>query len=218
MIVRDFVTQRFHSYPCETKSFQETNERLQQFFEPKSRSKVTFILTNHWYLAKLVTICAGISVHRPLTVQKQSGIAERAVRRIHEGTSAVLLQSGLDEHWSADSMEWYYHLRNMQDRLSDGKNTIRKALGWIILESPSSGHHSSCAHFPKNRYCEICQRTKIKRAPCRRRIGGVVPRAVAGDNYSGSQNSQWWKWFSPQSSICNCGTRLSYSMDSILSV
>ena len=44
-----------------------------------------------------------------------------------------------------------------------------------------SGHHSSCAHFPKDRYGEICQRTKIKRAPCRRRIGGVVPRAVAGD-------------------------------------
>ena len=32
-------------------------------------------------------------------------------------------------------------------------------------------------HFPKDRNCEICQRTKITRAPCRRRIGGVVPRA-----------------------------------------
>ena len=32
-------------------------------------------------------------------------IAERAVRRVKEGTSAVLLQSGLDENWSAESME-----------------------------------------------------------------------------------------------------------------
>ena len=32
-------------------------------------------------------------------------IAERAVRRIKEGTSTVLLQTGLDEKWSADSME-----------------------------------------------------------------------------------------------------------------
>ena len=31
-------------------------------------------------------------------------MAERAVRRIQEGTSAVLLQSGLDEKWWADSM------------------------------------------------------------------------------------------------------------------
>ena len=33
------------------------------------------------------------------------GIAERAVRRVNEGTSAVLLQSGLDNEWWADSME-----------------------------------------------------------------------------------------------------------------
>ena len=39
----------------------------------------------------------------------------RAVRRIKEGTSAVLLQSGLDENWWADSMECYCCLRNVQD-------------------------------------------------------------------------------------------------------
>ena len=32
-------------------------------------------------------------------------------------------------------------------------------------------------HFPKVRNCEICQRTKITRAPCRRRIGRVAHRA-----------------------------------------
>ena len=39
------------------------------------------------------------------------------------------------------------------------------------------GKHSVYTHFPKDRNCEICQRTKITRAPCRRRIGGTVPRA-----------------------------------------
>ena len=34
-----------------------------------------------------------------------NGIAERAVRRVQEGTCAVLLQSGLDEKWRADSMD-----------------------------------------------------------------------------------------------------------------
>ena len=33
-----------------------------------------------------------------------NGIAEKAVRRVKEGMSAVLLQSGLDERWLADSM------------------------------------------------------------------------------------------------------------------
>ena len=40
-----------------------------------------------------------------------------------------------------------------------------------------SRKHSIFTRFPKDRNCEICQRTKITRAPCRRRIGGAVPRA-----------------------------------------
>ena len=48
-----------------------------------------------------------------------------AVRRIKEGTSAVLLQSGLDEKWWADSMECCCYLRNVQDLLSDGKTPIK---------------------------------------------------------------------------------------------
>ena len=39
------------------------------------------------------------------------------------------------------------------------------------------GKHSVYTHFPENRNCEICQRTNIARAPCRRRNGGAVPRA-----------------------------------------
>ena len=50
-----------------------------------------------------------------------NGIAERAVRRVKQGTSAVLLQSGLDENWWADSMECETYLRNIQDLLSGGK-------------------------------------------------------------------------------------------------
>ena len=39
------------------------------------------------------------------------------------------------------------------------------------------GKHSVYTHFPKDRNCEICQRTKMTRAPCRRRNGDAVPRA-----------------------------------------
>ena len=44
------------------------------------------------------------------------------MRRVKEGTSAVLLQSGLDEKWWADSMECFSYLRNIQDLLSDVEN------------------------------------------------------------------------------------------------
>ena len=37
--------------------------------------------------------------------------------------------------------------------------------------------HSSYTHFPKDKDCEICKRTKITRAPCRKRTGTAVLRA-----------------------------------------
>ena len=42
------------------------------------------------------------------------------------------------------------------------------------------GKHSVYTHFPQDRNCETRQRTKITRAPCRRRNGGAVPR---GENF-----------------------------------
>ena len=46
-----------------------------------------------------------------------------------EGTSAVLLQSGLNENCWADSMECYTYLRNVQDLLSDGKMPCERRFG-----------------------------------------------------------------------------------------
>ena len=40
------------------------------------------------------------------------------------------------------------------------------------------GKHNVHTQFPKDRNCEICKRTKITRAPCRRCNGEAVPRAV----------------------------------------
>ena len=39
------------------------------------------------------------------------------------------------------------------------------------------GKHSVYTHLPQDRNSEICKRTKITRAPCRRRNGEAVPRA-----------------------------------------
>ena len=51
------------------------------------------------------------------------------MRRVKEGTSAVLLQSGLNEKWWADSMECYTSLRNVTDLLSDGKTPYERRIG-----------------------------------------------------------------------------------------
>ena len=41
----------------------------------------------------------------------------------------------------------------------------------------ASIEHSIFTHFPKDRNCEVCLRTKMTRAPCRKRTGDAVPRA-----------------------------------------
>ena len=58
-----------------------------------------------------------------------NGIAERAVRRVKVGTSVVLLQSGLNEDWWADSMECFTFLRNVTDLLSVGKTLKKRRFG-----------------------------------------------------------------------------------------
>ena len=68
--------------------------------------------------------------HRTSTPHRSetNGIAETAVRRVKERTSAVLLQSGLDERWS-DSMECYCCLRNVKDLLEDVKTLYERRFG-----------------------------------------------------------------------------------------
>ena len=82
------------------------------------------------------------------------------------------------------------------------------------------GKHNVHTHFPKDRNCEICKRTKITRAPCRRRKGEAVPRAanfgdlitadhkVLSDNCE-SQNNHL---------LCSRGPGSSHSMDPCVSV
>ena len=47
----------------------------------------------------------------------------------------MLLQLGLNESWWADSMECYTYLRNVTDRLSDGKTPYERRVGQP-LEGP----------------------------------------------------------------------------------
>ena len=129
VVVQDLATQWIQSYPCKTKTSQETQRSLQKFLEPNRNPKVIYT-DNSLEFGKA---CEDLSWNHCTSTPHRSetnGIAERAVRRVKEGTSAVLLQSGLDENWWADSMECYINLRNVQDLLSDGKRPhMRDVLG-----------------------------------------------------------------------------------------
>ena len=82
------------------------------------------------------------------------------------------------------------------------------------------GKHSVYTHFPKDRNCEICKRTKITRAPCRRRNGEAVPRtANFGDLITADHKVPKRRLrISKQSSIRSRGAGLGHPMDPGLSV
>ena len=129
VVVQDSATQWIQSYPCKTKKLlKKTQRSLQKFLRPNGKPKVIYT-DNSLEFGKA---CEELSWNHCTSTPHRSetnGIAERAVRRVKEGTSAVLLQSGLDENWWTDSMECYTYLRNIQDHLSDGKTPYERRFG-----------------------------------------------------------------------------------------
>ena len=116
------------SYPCKTKTSQEIQRSLQKFLEPDRKPEVIYT-DNSLEFGKA---CEDLSWNHCTSTPHRSetnGIAERAVRRVKEGTSAVLLQSGLDENWWADFMACYTYLRNVTDLLSHGKTPYERRFG-----------------------------------------------------------------------------------------
>ena len=86
---------------------------------------------------------------------------------------------------SSEIPEWLKIQENFGGWWSSWTQRLRRPFfSWSVFRAlqrrEDLGKHSVDTHFPTHRNCEICQRTKITRAPCRRRNGGAVPRA---DNF-----------------------------------
>ena len=109
VVVQDLATQWIQAYSSKTKTSQETQRSLQKFVEPERKPKVIYTGSS----LEFGKACEDLSWNHCTSTPHRSetnGIAERAVRRVKEGTSAVLLQSGLNENWWADSVDCYTFL------------------------------------------------------------------------------------------------------------
>ena len=96
--------------------------------EPDGKPKVIYTDNS----MELGTACEELSWNHCTSTPNRSetdGISERSVSRVKEGTSAVLLQSGLHERWWAASMECYTDLRNVTDLSPDEKTPYERRFG-----------------------------------------------------------------------------------------
>ena len=66
----------------------------------------------------------GIIVRQHRTDPRQNGIAEKAVRRIEEGTSTILLESCMDEKGRADSTEFCVVCETFKTSYRTGKHLM----------------------------------------------------------------------------------------------
>ena len=164
VVVQDLATQWLQSHLCRSKSSQETQKNLMKFLEPTRKPKVVYTDDS----SEIGKSCEELSWNHCTSTPHRSetrGIAERAVRRVKEGTSVVLLQSGLgNERW-ADSMECCCHLRNIQDLLSDGKTPYERRFGMpfngpvipfeaLVEYHPVSAKDQSRLHQKEQKSCQ----------------------------------------------------------------
>ena len=108
-----------------TKKHRETSKKS---WEPERKPKVIYSGKS----LEFGKACEDLSWNHCTSTPHRSeinGIADRTMRRVKEGTSAVLLQSGLNESWWADSMECYTYLRNVTEFLPDEKTPYETRFG-----------------------------------------------------------------------------------------
>ena len=112
VVVKDLPRNGSRRIRAKTKFHQKSRDACKSSWNPRGKQK-SFFTGNSLEFGKA---CEDLSWNHCTSTPHRSEtncIAKRAVRRVKEGTSAVLLQSGLNESWWADSLECYTYLRNV---------------------------------------------------------------------------------------------------------
>ena len=192
-------------------------KRVHESFSSRRTSQKLFFRTIHWNCENPVKIYHGV-IER-LHLIETNGFAERAVRRIKEGTSAILLQSGLDEQigrlpWSVTAIcetfktSYLMGRRPTKDVLENHSKGPIIPFGSIIENHPISAKDLSRLHqFRKKvlpgiipRICLVCGGNQERRHVGRRHWevwkDGRSRRPRWETQCKGSDDAPKWWFFS----------------------
>ena len=128
LVILDRFSQWLQAYACKTKSAKETYSSFQRFLGPDVKAKHVYTDNSKEFEKALADLQFSHDTSTPYRPQT-NGVAERAVRKVKEGTSSTLLQSGWDEAWWPYAMVCYCFLRNIIDILADGKTAYYHRFG-----------------------------------------------------------------------------------------
>ena len=123
-VILDRATYWLQAYGDQNKSAKATISALPKFYGPKISEIVKHIYSDN--SKEIKAACEHFSLSHDTSTPHRSetnGIAENAVRRVKEGTSCTLHQSGLCDAWWKEAMMCFCFLKNVVDILWTNKTS-----------------------------------------------------------------------------------------------
>ena len=114
--------------PVPSKTGSDSLLALQHFLGPNVVPKLVYS-DNSGELSLAVKLLGGLPDTCTPHVPQTNGIAENCVRKVKEGTSCLILQSGLSPKFWDDAMKCFCFTRNVTDILSIGCTAYQARFG-----------------------------------------------------------------------------------------
>ena len=177
LVLQDRATWWLQAYAAQTKSAPECIAALRRFVGPQGRAKL-FYSDNS---GELGAACEELGwVHDTSTPYRSesNGIAENAVKRVNEGTSCTLSQSGFSDPWWKEAMQTFCFLRCVVDQLVGGKTAYFLRFK-VDYDGPTYPMGCHITYLPRNE----AEKAKVHAVGGRRLQGifvGYVQNAQGG--------------------------------------
>ena len=125
VVVRDLFADWIQAYPIQSKTAHDTKKSLQRFLPLVPETGTVYTENDLEFVKPCDELTWSHDTSTPYRPETNGSI-ERAVDRVKEGTSALMLLSGLSEGWWRKAKECFCYPRNMQDKLADAMSPSEK--------------------------------------------------------------------------------------------
>ena len=147
LVVQDRFTQWLQGYPSKTKTADECEMYLKEFVGPQLEPQHVYSDNAGELVKALETLKWRHDTSTPHR-SETNGVAERAVRKVKEGTACTLVQSGFDEAWWGEAMRCFCFLKNIIDQTSD--ETAYKRRFGVDFAGPLIPFGAHVEYLPKS--------------------------------------------------------------------